>query len=86
MRSARSRWSATASPGGPAAAMLKRRVPGVQVALVPLADPVPGLADLVATTGPTARDFHADMGLDDADIVARTRRRVAGRRADVGRG
>lgn len=58
--------------GWTAAAALARRLPGVRVGVVPVADLPPGLADLVATTPPSSRDFHADLGLEDRDIVART--------------
>ncbi|MAW98638.1 MAG: tryptophan halogenase [Sphingomonas sp.] len=58
--------------GWNAAAALKKRVPGISVALVPVADLKPGLADLCASAAPSIGDFHRDIGLSESDIVLRT--------------
>lgn len=54
-----------------AAAALKRRLPWLEVTIVPLPVPAGALADRIASTLPSIIGFHADLGLRDEDVVAR---------------
>lgn len=54
------------------AAALKKRVPGLAVALVPVAAFRPGLVDLTGAAAPSVGDFHRDIGLAETDVVVRT--------------
>ena len=57
--------------GWSAAAALRRRLPQVAVTLVAMAPPEDALADRVSTTLPSIGGFHGDLGLSEADTVAR---------------
>ncbi len=58
--------------GWSAAAALKSRVPDVSVAAIPVADLRPGFVDLFGGASPSIGEFHADIGLDERDVLART--------------
>ncbi|WP_426291592.1 tryptophan 7-halogenase [Sphingomonas sp. TWP1-3-1] len=58
--------------GWSAAAALKSRVPDVSVAVIPVADLRPGFVDLFGGASPSIGEFHADIGLDERDVLART--------------
>lgn len=55
-----------------AAAALKKRIPDVAVAVVPVAVFRPGFVDLVGAAAPSIGNFHRDLGLDETDVVVRT--------------
>lgn len=55
-----------------AAAALRKRVPGLAVAVVPVAAFRPGFVDLTGAAAPSIGDFHRDIGLSEADVVVRT--------------
>ncbi len=57
--------------GWSAAAMLKRRIPGVAVTLVGTA-PADALAERVGSTLPSINGFHGDLGLDEAEAMRAT--------------
>jgi tryptophan halogenase len=57
--------------GWSAAAALKRRLPNVKVLLVNMLPPPDALADRIGTTLPSIGGFHGDVGLSEADTVAR---------------
>jgi tryptophan halogenase len=57
--------------GWSAAAMLRRRIPALAVTIVPLPPPADALADRVQSALPSIVNFHDDLGLTDADTVAR---------------
>lgn len=58
--------------GWSTAAALKRRVPMLEVAILPLAPPPDALADRIATTLHSIFGFHDDLGIGLADAVVRT--------------
>lgn len=58
--------------GWSAAAALKSRVPGIAVALIPVAELRPGFVDLFGGASPSIGEFHADIGLDERDVLTRT--------------
>lgn len=58
--------------GWSTAAALKRRVPMLEVVILPLAPPSDALADRIATTLPSILGFHADLGIGLGDGVVRT--------------
>ncbi|WP_139809969.1 tryptophan 7-halogenase [Sphingomonas azotifigens] len=58
--------------GWSTAAALKRRVPLLDVTILPLAPPAEALADRIATTLPSIFGFHDDLGLGLDDTVLRT--------------
>ena len=58
--------------GVSAAALLKRRIPGSTVTLVGEAPGADALADRIGSTLPSAIGFHADLGLDERQLVQAT--------------
>ncbi|WP_315760726.1 tryptophan halogenase family protein [Sphingomonas sp. Y38-1Y] len=58
--------------GWSAAAALRRRLPQLDVAIVPVAPPADALADRMPATLPSILAFYGDLGLAEADAVART--------------
>jgi tryptophan halogenase len=58
--------------GWSAAAALKSRVPGISVALIPVAELRPGFVDLFGGASPSIGEFHTDIGLDERDVLTRT--------------
>jgi tryptophan halogenase len=58
--------------GWSAAAALKARVPGISVALIPVAELRPGFVDLLGGASPSIGEFHTDIGLDERDVLTRT--------------
>jgi len=58
-------------PGWSAAAALRKRLPGLSVTIVPTPPPPDALADRVGSTLPSIAEFHADIGLTEADTVVR---------------
>jgi len=52
-----------------AAAALKRRIPSIDVALVPSPVPPDALADRMISTTPSIHGFHRDIGLTEADTI-----------------
>lgn len=58
--------------GWSAAAALKRRLPWLEVTILPVAPPADALADRMVSTLPSVAGFHEDLGLRDEDAVART--------------
>jgi tryptophan halogenase len=58
--------------GWSTAAALKARVPGLSVALVPVAGLKPGAVDLFGQAAPSVGEFHRDIGLGERDVVVRT--------------
>ncbi|KTF68541.1 tryptophan 7-halogenase [Sphingomonas sp. HT-1] len=59
--------------GWSAAAALKRHVPLLDVAILPLDPPAHALADRIACTLPSILGFHEDLGIGVDDAVLRTR-------------
>ncbi|MEN3745944.1 tryptophan 7-halogenase [Sphingomonas sp. HF-S3] len=57
--------------GWSAAVALKRRVPALQVSILPIAVPPNALADRVENTLPSIIGFHDDLGLREDDAVLR---------------
>jgi tryptophan halogenase len=57
--------------GWSAAAALRRKLPQVAVTVLPLAPPADALADRIGCTLPSIGEFHADLGLTEADTVLR---------------
>lgn len=57
--------------GWSAAAALKRRLPQLAVTVIALPPPPDALADRMVSTLPSIADFHDDLGLTEADTVAR---------------
>ena len=57
--------------GWSAAAALRRRLPSLDVTIVPVPPPADALADRVPGTLPSAVGFHDDLGLRDEDAVIR---------------
>jgi tryptophan halogenase len=57
--------------GWSCAAMLRKRVPGLAVSVLPLAPPEDALADRIQSTLPSIVNFHDDLGLTEADTVVR---------------
>ncbi|CAA9485413.1 MAG: Tryptophan halogenase [uncultured Sphingomonadaceae bacterium] len=58
--------------GWSAAATIRKRLPGLSVTVVALPPPPDALADRMSGTLPSIIDFHADLGIDEAHVVART--------------
>lgn len=58
--------------GWSAAAALKRRVPMLDVAILPVPTPNNALADRIASTLPSILGFHDDLGIGIEDAVLRT--------------
>lgn len=52
-----------------AAAALKRRLPSLDVTLVPAPIPAEALADRIISTTPSIHGFHRDIGLTEADTI-----------------
>lgn len=59
--------------GWAAAAALKRRLPHLDVTILPLAPPEDAFADRLPATLPSVLAFHGDLGLSEADAIVRTR-------------
>ncbi|MDB5692416.1 MAG: hypothetical protein JWO81_1479 [Alphaproteobacteria bacterium] len=57
--------------GWSAAAALKKRLPALAVTILPLPPPPDALADRIGSTLPSIAEFHADIGLTEADTVVR---------------
>jgi tryptophan halogenase len=57
--------------GWSAAAALRRRMPGLVVAVVALEPPADALADKAMSTLPSILEFHRDVGLNEGDTVVR---------------
>ena len=55
-----------------AAAAIRGRLPHTQVTLVTVPVPPDALADRIGATLPSVGSFHRSIGLDEADLVART--------------
>lgn len=53
------------------AAALRRKLPALEVTVIPLAVAPGALADRIASTLPSILDFHRDIGLEDSDPVLR---------------
>ena len=58
--------------GWSAAAALQRRLPWLEVVILPIAPPADAIADRMRATLPSILGFHEDLGLSDADAVVRT--------------
>lgn len=58
--------------GWSAAAALKRRLPWLQVTILPIEPPAGALADRIGSTLPSILGFHGDLGLREEDAVVRT--------------
>ena len=58
--------------GWSAAAALQRRLPWLEVVILPIAPPADAIADRIHATLPSILGFHEDLGLSDADAVVRT--------------
>jgi tryptophan halogenase len=58
--------------GWSAAAALKRRLPQLDITIVPVAPPADALADHIASTLPSILGFHGDLGIGLGDAVLRT--------------
>jgi tryptophan halogenase len=58
--------------GWSAAAALKRRIPALEVSILPLAPPADALSDRITATLPSIRGFHGDLGIGEGDAVVRT--------------
>lgn len=58
--------------GWSVAAALRRRVPNLSVALVPVPGRRRGPADLTGAAMPSIGEFHRDIGLGERDVVLRT--------------
>jgi len=57
--------------GWSAAAALRRRIPALAVTVIPLPPPPDALADRVQSALPSIVNFHDDLGLTEADTIAR---------------
>jgi tryptophan halogenase len=57
--------------GWSVAAALRRRIPSIAVEIIAEPPPADSIADRVPSTLPSIIDFHADVGLTDADTVIR---------------
>src|SRR6266576_2670295 len=57
--------------GWSAAAALKRRLPALSVSVIAIPPTADALADRIPCTLPSIVDFHADLGLTEADTVIR---------------
>ena len=57
--------------GWSAAAALRRRLPKLDVTVVPVPPPADALADRIGCTLPSIVEFNSDLGLTEADAVAR---------------
>ncbi|WP_232318622.1 tryptophan halogenase family protein [Sphingomonas sp. TDK1] len=58
--------------GWSAAAALKRRLPHLDITILPIAPPADALADRIASTLPSILGFHSDLGIGLGDAVLRT--------------
>lgn len=58
--------------GWSAAAALRRRLPWLEVVILPIAPPADAIADRMRATLPSILGFHEDLGLSNADAVVRT--------------
>jgi tryptophan 7-halogenase len=58
--------------GWTAAATVRKRLPGLSVTLVATPSPPDALADRMSGTLPSITDFHADVGLAEAHVIAAT--------------
>ena len=58
--------------GWTAAATIRKRLPGLSVTIVPTPSPPDALADRMSGTLPSITDFHADIGLAEAHVIAAT--------------
>ena len=58
--------------GWTAAAAIRKRIPAATVTIVASPPPPEALADRMGSTLPSAVAFHRDIGLDEADLLART--------------
>lgn len=58
--------------GWTAAATIRKRIPGLSVTLIAAPPPDNALADRMSGTLPSILDFHADIGIDETHVVART--------------
>lgn len=57
--------------GWSAAAALKRRIPSLAIEIVNSAPPADSIVDRTICTLPSIMDFHADIGLTEADTIVR---------------
>ena len=57
--------------GWSAAAALKRRLPSLEVEIIASSAATDSIVDRVISTLPSIMDFHADIGLTEADTIAR---------------
>jgi tryptophan 7-halogenase len=57
--------------GWSAAAALRKRLPALGVTIIPVPPPPDALADRIGGTLPSIAEFHADIGLTEADTVVR---------------
>ncbi len=57
--------------GWTAAATIAKRLPGLQVTIVPTPPPGDALADRIGCTLPSAVEFHRDIGIEEADLLKR---------------
>lgn len=58
--------------GWTAAAAIRMRIPGATVTIVAVPPSAEALADRIGSTLPSAVAFHSDIGLNEADLLART--------------
>ena len=54
-----------------AAAALRKKLPALSVTVGPVAPPPDALADRIGSTLPSITEFHADLGLTEADTIVR---------------
>jgi len=57
--------------GWSAAAALRRKLPALQVTVLPLVPPPDALADRIGSTLPSIIEFHRDIGMSDGDALLR---------------
>lgn len=62
--------------GWSAAVALKRRIPSLNIEIVDRPPAADSIVDRVISTLPSIVDFHADIGLTDADTIVRARSRL----------
>src|SRR4051812_24949533 len=53
------------------AAALRRKLPAIEVTVIPLPVAPGALADRIASTLPSILEFHSDIGLGDTDPILR---------------
>jgi tryptophan halogenase len=58
--------------GWTAAATVRKRLPGLSVTVIATPSPPDALADRMSGTLPSIADFHADIGISEADVLAAT--------------